>query len=125
MARDFWLLPRKPYCTVRLRDVPYDLYRELARRAAEHRTPFTLTREAWSYDRPEAFLRVARRKDGQVSSVTFIFELAGDSPWLDVPEPETELYYSGAVGYDEVTVRVLSYISALLDWPAEDSDHAS
>jgi hypothetical protein len=124
MQRSLWILSNEPYVTIRLCDVPSGLYRELVRRATNHKTPFILTDGEWSQIRPEAFLRIIRRVNGEVAVVTFVFRPDEECQWLDVPEPGVELYYSGNVGCEEVSVRILSCVSALLNWPAEES-HAS
>jgi hypothetical protein len=125
MQRSLWLLSNNPDVTVRLYGVPNSICTKLVRLAADHQTPFILTDGEWPHMQPESFLRVMRRVEGDVSVVTFILQPTGDCAWLEAPEPEVNLYYSGPIAYDKLVDQILTCIGELLNWQAEESGNAS
>jgi hypothetical protein len=125
MQRNLWIFSNNPYVTVRLCGAPNGLCTELMRRAADHKTQFMLGDGGWLHTQPDSFLRVIRRVEGEVSVVTFIFQPNGDCDWLEAPEPEVNLYYSGPIAYDKLVDQILTCIGELLNWQAEESGNAS
>ena len=118
MQRDLWLLPQGKDVTVRLRNVPCGIYRDLVRRAVAHNVPFTLSDGLWPQALPASYLRVIRRF-GTGAVITFIFDPDGSCSYLDVPEPGVGIYYSGPIGPEEMSDRVLANVSEFLGWSLE------
>jgi len=123
MQRDLWILPHHLNLTVRLRNVPCGIYRELARRAVTHRTPFILFNGEWVQAHPESYLRVIRRLAGG-EIVTFVFDPDGECEYLDTPEHGVEFYYSGPTVPEEMAARILVNVAEMLKWPVEETGHA-
>jgi hypothetical protein len=125
MQRSLWISSTDPCVTVRLCNVPYSIYRDLARRAIEHGMYFHLTRGEWPQAQPNAYLRAVRYVNDGAFVVTILFQPDSTCPYLDTTESEVELIYSGGVSYEEVSANVVSYVSELLNWKPEGSDNAS